>query len=145
MIAAEDALGATVAGGPPVGTGARGKRCAIATEHQSLEVTQEAPLDRWEDATGAEEVFQPCEQLLGPGLIGSREQLLGQAFGHGIGLRGIPSLRGVPGRLFLLEVAPIEALALAAGTDAVRAWGRIGAVFEAVDTGIERPDRRGLE
>jgi hypothetical protein len=69
VIAPKDALSATVAGGPPVGTGARGQRCPVAAEDQSLEIAQEAALDRGEDSTGEQEVFQPGEQFLGPGLL----------------------------------------------------------------------------
>jgi hypothetical protein len=41
MITAKDAVGATVAGGPPVGTGPRGQRCPVAAQDERLEVAQE--------------------------------------------------------------------------------------------------------
>ena len=133
MVAAEDAVGATVAGGSPMGTGPRRQYGPVAAEDQGLEIAQEAALDRGEDATGAEEVCQ------------AREQLLGQAFSHGVGLRGIAGLRGVPVRLFLLEVAPMAPLAEAAQADAVSAWRRLGAVCEPVNKRRERAHRRRLE
>src|SRR5262249_17814819 len=46
MIAAEDALGATVAGGPAVGTGSGGEARAITTEDEGAEVAQQATLGR---------------------------------------------------------------------------------------------------
>jgi hypothetical protein len=110
-----------------------------------LEVAQQAALDRGEHPTGNEEVFQAREQFLGPGLVGSRKQLLGQACGDGIGLRSIASLCGVPLRLFLLEVAPMAPLAQAAQADAVGTWWRIGTVFEPVNKRIEGTHRGRLE
>jgi hypothetical protein len=79
-----------------------------------LEIVQEAPLDRGEHPAGEQEIFQAREQLLGPGLVSSRAQLLSQALGDRIGLRSIAGLCGVPIRLFLLEVAPMAPLAQAA-------------------------------
>jgi hypothetical protein len=145
MVTAQEAVGATVAGGPPVGTGTRGPRGPVAAEDEGLEIAQEAPLDCGENTTGDEEVFQAREQLLGPGLGGSREQLLGEACGDGIGLRRSAGLRGVPIGLFLLAVAPMPALTLAAGTDVVGTRRGRGTIFEAVDKRVERPDRRRLE
>src|SRR6516162_10354791 len=52
MVTAPDAVGATGAGGPPMGTGARGQRGPVAAEDQGLEIAQEAPLDRGEHTTG---------------------------------------------------------------------------------------------
>jgi len=145
MVTAKDAVGTTVAGGAPVGTGARGQRGLVAAADQGLEIIQEAPLDRGEDTTGEEEGFQAREQLLGPGLGGSREQRLGEAFGHGIGLRSLLGLRSVSVGLFLREVAPMTALALAAGAEVMRTRRAIGAIFEAVDKGGESLDRWRLE
>ena len=56
-----------------MGAGTCRKRGAIATEYQSVEVRHETPLDRGEYTTGDEEVFQPGEELLGPGLVSSSE------------------------------------------------------------------------
>jgi hypothetical protein len=77
MVTAEDAVGPAVTGGTTVGAGTCRKRGTIATEYQSVEVTHETPLDRGEYTTGDEEVFQPGEELLGPGLVSSSEELLG--------------------------------------------------------------------
>jgi hypothetical protein len=145
MVTAEEAVGPAVTGGVPVGASARGERGAIATEPQRLPVTHEAPLDRGEPPTGKEEVFQPGEQRLGPGLVCSSEQLLGQARGDRIGRPGIPSLRGVPGRLFLLQVAWVAALAETARAQAVGAGGSLRPLFQPVHKGVEGADSGCLE
>jgi hypothetical protein len=145
MVTAADAVGPAVTGGAAVGAGARGERGASATEHQSLEVTQEAPLDRGEHPTGAEEGFQPGEPLLGPGLVRSREQLLGQALGDRIGLCGLPGLRGVPVRLCLLAVALVAVLAETARAQAVGARWRLRSIFQPVKKGVEGADGGRLE
>src|SRR5262249_56904598 len=60
MLAAEDAVGTTVAGGPAVGTGPGGEARAIATEDEGAEVAQQSTLGRGEHATRPQQVSQPC-------------------------------------------------------------------------------------
>jgi hypothetical protein len=142
---AEDPVRPAVTGGLAVGTGPCGYRGAIPTQHEGLEVTEEAALDGGEDPTGEEEVFQAGEQLLGPELVSRSEQLLGQALSDGIGLPGIPSLRRVPVGLFLLEMASMPPLAQAARPHVVGTGRRIRAIFKPVKKGIEGADRGRLE
>ena len=145
MVTAADAVGPAVTGGPAVGASACGERGAIAAAPQGLEIASEAPLDRGEHTTGKAEGFQAGAQLLGPGLVSRREQLLGQARGDRRGLRGLPGLRGVPVGLFLLQVASRPPFAWAARTDAMGTRRGIRAIFEAVEKGGEGADRRRLE
>jgi hypothetical protein len=116
MLTAEDALGATVTGGAAVWACARGEGRAIAAQDKGLEIPQESALPRGEDPTAEEQVFETGEEVLGTGLVSGREQFLGQSLRDGVGLGGIAGLGGMPLGLFLLQVAPMTPLALAART-----------------------------
>jgi len=145
MVTAEDALGATITGGPAVRARARGERGAVAAEHEGLKIPQEPALHGGEHPAGEQQVFEAGEEFLGAGLVSGCQQLLGEAFGHGVRLRGITGVGGVPLGLLLLEMAPMAALALAAGLDAVGTrWG-IGTVFQPVNKGVEGADSGRLE
>jgi hypothetical protein len=110
-----------------------------------LEVTHEAALDRGEHPTGAEERCQAGEQRLRPGLVGSREQLLGEARGDGICLAGVDGLGGVALGFFLLQLPPMAALAQPTGPDTVCAGRGIRPIFQPVKNGVEGAHRRRLE
>jgi hypothetical protein len=137
VIASPDALDSAVAGGTPLGTGASRQGGAVAAEDERLEVAQYPTLDRGEDSTGAQEVFQAGEQLLGARLVSRSQQCLGQALGDGIGRCGLLGLRGVPGRLFLLQMPPMAPLAVLTGPDAVRAGWGIRPIFQPVNKVVE--------
>jgi len=68
VIASKDALGSAVTGGAPMGTGPRREGGAVPAEDERLEIAQKPVLDRGEDSTEEEEVFQAGQQLLGAGL-----------------------------------------------------------------------------
>src|SRR4029450_7921624 len=121
--ASKDALSATVTSGPAVGTGASREGGAVATEDERLEGAQSAALDRGEHGAVKE----------------------GAQRGVGVGWAGLAGLGGMPLGLFLLEMAPMTPLAQAAGADVVGTRRRIGTVFEAVNKGVEGPDRGRLE
>jgi hypothetical protein len=53
MGTAQDTVGAAVAGGTPVGAGARGERGASAAEDEGLEIPEEPALPGGEHPTGA--------------------------------------------------------------------------------------------
>ena len=57
MVTAQDTVGPAVAGGAPVGTGARGQCSPVTAEDQGLEIVQEAPLDRGEQPAGEQEIW----------------------------------------------------------------------------------------
>lgn len=145
VLAPKDALRATVTGGLAVWTGPCGQRGAITTQHEGLEVTEEAALDGGEDPAAEEEVFKAGEQLLGPGLVSGREEFLGQPLGDCVRLGGLAGLGGMPLSLFLLEMTPMTPLTQAAGADVVGTRRRLGTVFEAVKKGVEGTDRGRLE
>jgi len=73
MIAAEDTVSTTVAGGPSAGTGPGGEARPIATEDEGAAVTQQSALGRGEHTTRPQEVFQPGEQRLRAGLVGGSQ------------------------------------------------------------------------
>jgi hypothetical protein len=94
-------------------------------------------LSRGQDAAGQQQVFQARQQLLWTGLVSAGQEVLGQAFADRIRLAGGGSLGGVALGLFLLQVAPVAAFALATGVHAVGTGRRIGPVFEAINKVIE--------
>jgi hypothetical protein len=128
-----------------VRTGASREGGAGATEAERLEVAQSPALDRGEHATGAQEVFQAGQELLGARLVRRGKQFLGEPLRDGVRLAGLAGRGGMPLGLFLLEMAPMTPLAQAAGVDVVGTRRRRGTVFEAVQKGVEGPDRGRLE
>jgi hypothetical protein len=145
MVTAKDAVGATITGGPAMGARASGERGAVAAEHEGLEIPQEPALHGGEHPAREQQVFEAGEEFLRAGLVSGCQQLLGEAFGHGVRLRGITGVGGVSLGLLLLEMAPMAPFVQTAGADAMGARGCIGAVFEPVDKGVEGPDGGGLE
>jgi len=145
VLTARDALGTTVTGGTAVRTSPSWQCRAVAAEDEGLAIPQEPALHGGEHPAGAQQVFKAREECLGTGLVSGRQQLLGEAFGHGVRLRGITGLSGMPLGLLLLEVTPMAPLAQAAGADAMGTRRRRGAIFETVDEGIQGPNRRCLE
>lgn len=145
MLTADDALGATVTRGAAVGARTRGERGAVAAEDEGLEIPEEPALPGGEDATAEEEVFEASEQVLSTGLVSGRQQFLSQPLGDRIGWGAIVSWGGMALGLFVLQVAPMPPLALAAGPDVMGTRRGIRPIFQSVNEGIEGADSGRLE
>jgi hypothetical protein len=145
MVTAEDALCATVTRGAAVGARARGEGGAVAAQDEGLEIPQEPALRGGEHSTAEEEVFEAGEEVLSAGLVSGCQQFLGQPLGDRVGLGGLMSLGGMPLGLFVLQVAPMAALALLTGTDVMGTRQGIWTIFEPVNKGIEGADGGRLE
>jgi hypothetical protein len=130
-----------------VAVGARTRRegRAVAAQDEGLAIPEEPALPGGEDSAAAEEVFEAGEEGLSAGLVSGRQQVLGQPLGDGVGLGGIASLGGLPLGLFVLQVAPMAALALRTGADVRGTRRRIRTIFEPVNKGREGADGGCLE